>query len=310
MSGLKLFAGVDAGASHTAVVLGDHSGRVLKRVRGGSGILRPGRAATVALRIVGLIEQALRSLDNFTPLEGLVVGAAGAGREVERRALEEALRQRVGARKLLVTTDAAIALQSAFPEGPGIVLSAGTGSIAIGRDPRGKVHRVGGWGWQFGDEGSGYALARAALTAVARAKDGRGPDTLLAARMMEAAGVASVEDLIFWARAARTQRVAAMAAVVCRAAREDPVAALLVQAAAGELAQHVHALRGRISDPSVPVALTGGLLSKGSPVRDALVARLATAAPPVQLVDREVDPARGALALAIALSSSPADLQL
>lgn len=310
MSGLKLFAGVDAGASHTAVVLGDSSGRVLKRVRGGPGILGPGRAAAVAVRIAGLIERAFRSWDSFIPLEGLVVGAAGAGREVERRALEEALRHRVMARALLVTTDAAIALQSAFPEGPGIVLSAGTGSIAIGRDPRGAVHRVGGWGWQFGDEGGGYSLARAALAAVARAQDGRGPETLLAARMLEAAGVDSVEDLIAWARAAGTQRVAAMAPVVCRAAREDPVAALLVQAAAGELARHVYALRERIADPATPVALTGGLLSKGSPVRDALVAQLAAAAPPVRLVDREVDPARGALALAIGLSSNRADLPL
>ncbi len=302
MSGLKLFAGVDAGASHTAALLGDAAGTILKRVRGGPGILRPGRASALAGRIGRLLERQLRmAVGTFTPLEAVVVGAAGAGNEAERRALEEALKQRIKARTVLVTTDAAAALHSAFPEGPGIVLSAGTGSIAIGRNAQGTVHRVGGWGWRFGDEGSAYSLARAALVAVARAEDGRGPETLLAARILEAAAMPSVDDLIAWARAARPERIAALAPVVCKAAAEDPVAALLVQTAAEELALHVLALRQRLSDPATPVALGGGLLSKGSPVRDALVARFAAAQPPVKLVDREVDPARGALALALGL---------
>ncbi|GBD32835.1 N-acetylmuramic acid/N-acetylglucosamine kinase [bacterium HR33] len=298
---LRLFAGVDAGASRTALVLGDATGRILSRVRGGPGILRPGRAGAVAERIAGLLKQALGASGPVASLEALVIGAAGAGREAERGALEEELRRRVESRAVLVTTDAAVALQSAFPEGPGIVLSAGTGSIAIGRNREGTVYRVGGWGRQFGDEGSAYSLARAGLAAVAKAEDGRGPKTLLTARMLEAAGKVSVEELIAWARLARPQRVAALAPVVCRAAAEDPVASLLVQAAAAELAHHVEALRERLSDFAIPVALSGGLLVKGSAVRDALVARLKAAEPPVNLVDRGVDPASGALALALGL---------
>jgi N-acetylglucosamine kinase-like BadF-type ATPase len=231
----------------------------------------------------------------------LVVGAAGAGRETERRELEEALKVKVEARAVLVTTDARAALESAFPGSSGIVLSAGTGSIAIGRHAKGTIHRVGGWGWRFGDEGSAYGLARAALAAVARAEDGRGPKTLLTPRLLEAAGVASVEDLMAWARAAQRKQIAAMAPVVCRAAPEDPVAALLVQAAAAELAHHVLALRERLSEPGIPVALSGGLLGTGSPVREALEVRLSASKPPVNLVHRSVDPACGALALALEL---------
>lgn len=298
---LKLFAGVDAGASHTTLLLGDDLGSPLKRVRGGPGILRPGRTLALAGRIAALLEKGLRTLRRPISLEAVVVGAAGAGREADRSELERALRKKIDARSVLVTSDAAVALEGAFRYGPGIVVLAGTGSIAMGRNASGTVHRVGGWGWKFGDEGSSYSLARAALSAVARAADGRGPETLLTSRMLEAARKGSVEDLLAWARAARPERVAALAPVVCQVAKHDPVAALLVQAATEELARHVLVLRERLSDPTLPVALGGGLLAEGSPVREALAERLEAETPPVNLVDWEVDPAFGALLLAVRL---------
>src|SRR4030042_1026984 len=96
----------------------------------------------------------------------LVVGAAGAGREEERLALEAALEALRIAPRVHVTTDGAIALQSAFGDTAGIVLIAGTGSIAWARLPGGETARVGGLGAVLGDPGSGYDLGRAALRAV------------------------------------------------------------------------------------------------------------------------------------------------
>ena len=106
-----------------------------------------------------------------------MVGAAGAGREPEREELRKALRGENLAPTVVVTTDIEIALAAAFTDGPGIVVSAGTGSVAVGRDQAGKRHRIGGYGWQMGDEGSGYAIGRAALGAVSRAVDARSPKT-------------------------------------------------------------------------------------------------------------------------------------
>src|SRR5207249_10881432 len=109
----------------------------------------------------------------------LVVGAAGVGRDPERSELREALRTERVAEKIVVTGDLGLALEAAFAGGPGIVLVAGGGSVAVGRTPDGVVHRRGGLGWQMGDEGSAYAIARAALAAVGVAQDGRGPATSL-----------------------------------------------------------------------------------------------------------------------------------
>lgn len=297
---LRLFAGVDAGASHTTAVVGDESGTILTRRREGPGNLLPGKAPRRAREIGQLVEASLEEVGQAPPVESLVVGAAGAGRQGDRQDLERELAAVGVARRVRVVTDAAAALESAFPGNPGIVLLAGTGSIALGRDSQGNVYRVGGWGWQFGDEGSSYALARAALAAVFRAADGRGPDTRLTQLLLAACGVTTVDDLAAWARERQPGEIAALAPQVCRAAREDPVAALLAQGAAKELAHQVDTLLRKLANPGIPVALSGGLLSGNSPVRQTLVALLSARKPPVNLVEADVDPARGALVLAIA----------
>lgn len=302
---MTLLVGVDAGASHTAVAVADHSRRVLARGEGPPSPLRPGTASEVARQIARLAERVILDAGSAAPASALVVGAAGAARESERAALEAALSASGIATRVQVTTDAAIALQSAFGQKAGIVVLAGTGAIAVGRAAaRGATHRVGGWGWQFGDEGSGYALARAALAAVTRAADGRGPDTRLTQDCLKARGVTTVEDLLAWARGASPDQIAALAPMVCDATARagDPVAETLVETAARELSYHVDVLLARLGPHQTPVALAGGLLHERSPVRAKLVTLLSQRTPPVTIAEATVDPAAGALALASRLT--------
>ena len=128
----------------------------------------PGRALASASTIVEVVRAALSDAGRLRG-DVLVVGAAGAGREPERDELRTALRNENIASHVMVTTDIEVALAGAFADGPGIVVSAGTGSVAVGRDRKGARHRMGGYGWQMGDEGSGYAIGRASLGAVSRA---------------------------------------------------------------------------------------------------------------------------------------------
>src|SRR5205085_11071904 len=102
------------------------------------------------------------------PVAAMVVGASGAGDPAQQGALAAALEGCGLATRLLVTTDAALALDAAFPGGAGIVLIAGTGSIAWARLPDGSPIRAGGLGPVLGDGGSGYAIGLDALRAVAR----------------------------------------------------------------------------------------------------------------------------------------------
>ncbi|MFN8579797.1 MAG: BadF/BadG/BcrA/BcrD ATPase family protein [Gemmatimonadaceae bacterium] len=100
------------------------------------------------------------------PAEGVrvraaCVGVAGVGRDEERQALHAALATRGIAEDIVVVTDAEVALEDAFGDGPGVLLIAGTGSICFGRGPAGALSRCGGWGPTIGDEGSGAWLGPA-----------------------------------------------------------------------------------------------------------------------------------------------------
>jgi N-acetylglucosamine kinase-like BadF-type ATPase len=292
--------GVDAGASRTTAFVADESLQVAAEVTGAPGALAPGTAPAAAQAIVRTVRDALYAV-SATQAGVLVIGAAGAGREAERAELERAVVAAHVAGRVQVTTDVEIALVAALGNEPGIVLLAGTGSGACARLLHGELLRIGGYGWQFGDEGSGYAIARAALAAVAQANDGRAPETTLLAALAPVAGVArSTQALISWARSAPRPAVADLAQVVQRLALAgDPVARTLVAHAAQDLVAHVRALMARFDgDAQVPVALAGGLLRSGQPVRKEVARLLAAELPRAHLIEALVQPARGALVLA------------
>ena len=159
------------------------------------------------------------------PVERAVVAAAGAGRPQERADLEAALVQAGMARRVRVMADGEVALSTAFADGTGIIVSAGTGSIAYARDPAGQLHRAGGYGWQLGDEGGGYWLGRRALDVAARAQDGRGEGSTLLARLLGALGLQTFDDLVRWTATATPAQVAALAPHVINAAGDGEAVA-------------------------------------------------------------------------------------
>jgi glucosamine kinase len=298
----KVLIGADVGGSKTAVAV-SRDGKIVGRADGTGAAVRPGRALVSASSIADVVRQAL-SAAGLLLGDVLVVGAAGAGREPERDELQKALRGENVATKVLVTTDIDIALSAAFGDGPGIVVSAGTGSVAVGRDRTGARHRIGGYGWQMGDEGSGYAIGRASLGAVSRAVDERSPKTGLSDRLLTATRSDSYDDLVRWAASATPAEVAALAPhVLAVAALGDPLAQGIADYAARELSQLAICLLPKMDiTPPVPVAVTGGLLASGQALRKTLLAKLAEE-PGFRPVDEPVDAVAGALRLATGVAT-------
>ncbi len=295
----RIIVGVDAGGTKTVVIVAEGD-QVRTRAIGGGAKMRSGRGIACATTIG---EVARRALAEFGVLRGdvIVAGVAGAGREEERTELREALRSESVADRILIMGDTEIALAAAFNDQPGIVVTAGTGSMGVARDPFGRLHRSGGFGWQMGDEGSGYAIGRAALGAVGRAADGRSPRTELQALLLTVTRSSSMEGLVRWAAAAGVPEVAALAPSVFEAAHQgDTVAAGIMDYAARELASLVLRLLphfGADERASVDVACNGGLLYHEGPLHRMLRVKLQEE-PRIRLRDTPLDPATGAIHLA------------
>ena len=308
LSQSDVLLGVDTGGTHTTVVVGRRDLTVLARAEGPGAAMRPEGAEQSAVVIAETARRAADRAGVQLPADRLVVGAAGAGRAQEQRALEAALVAHGVAHQARAMSDGEIALAAAFGggsgEGAGIFLNAGTGSIAFARDRNGRVHRSGGYGWQLGDEGGGYWLGRRALLAAGRAVDGRGEGSTLLSRLLAALGLTDFDTLIRWASLATPAQVAALAPLVLNAAEEgEVVAQLALDDAARELVALVRVLARHFpEEDQVAVATGGGLLRPSSPLFAAVRSALAADVPQARLVGGPVDSALGALRLAAGLT--------
>lgn len=292
--------GIDAGGTKSVGLLADASGRIVAEARGGGANLQTHGELEVEKVFHDLIER----LAALQKVDALCLGIAGVDRPRDEAVILGVLR-RLGYRDTArVVNDALIALVAGAPERHGIVILAGTGSIAYGLDRKGRSARAGGYGYLLADEGSAYWLGHQALRAAVRAADGRGPKTQLIDLVFEALGVGSIADLVplVYEKGIPKYRVARLAGVVEKARADgDLVSEQIVLDAAAELAvagRSVVRQLGLASEP-FPLVLAGGAFRACPTLAAAVVARLEVpAARPRPL---EVEAAHGAVALALDL---------
>jgi glucosamine kinase len=165
--------------------------------------------------------------------------------------------------------------------------------------------RCGGWGPVCGDEGSGGWIGRKALSVVTGSADGREPETGLLAAILLHLELESPDELIPWAVGATPRDFAELATpVMTVAATGDLRANSLCTLATEELVVHVRTLARQLftdERAAVPVALAGGMLTRGSWLRRLVELRLKSAIPGMVLHHDEVVPARGAVRTALGL---------
>jgi N-acetylglucosamine kinase-like BadF-type ATPase len=284
-------------------LLADEAGTILASARGPGANLQAQGELEVEKVLHDVMEAALA--DHAVIPTVICLGIAGVDRP-DDGAIMRGIMRRIGYKaRALIVNDALVALTAGADSGPGIVVICGTGSICYGRDNAGRAARSGGWGYILGDEGSGYWIGRRALAAVMRAADGRGPATALTARVLDHFGVDSSSDLVqeVHFRDPRRHRVAGLAATVQAAVDAgDPVAREIVEAAAGELviAAASVAERLQLRGAVFPFVLAGGIFGAMPAVRERVTRGLPDVAPRSHPVLLNVEPAVGAIRLALA----------
>jgi N-acetylglucosamine kinase-like BadF-type ATPase len=314
---MHLFLGIDGGGSRTQACLGDERGRILARaVAGPSNPLKVGiegakkellRAAREVLEKVSApiagdespLGAGVAGRRHGKPsLAAVCAGVAGVGRPELNRALSAWLRRAIPARHHLLVTDAEVALHAAAGTAPGMIVVAGSGSIAYARDARQRTLRAGGWGPSFDDPGSGYDVGRKAIRAALADFDGRGERTVLRKRICRAFQLTEITQIV--PMKLDPQQVAGLFPLVSDAAREgDRVARRLCREAARDLAQLVLALYKRLGPRlTLPVVCAGGVFRSSPIVRRSFARYLHQRRPSAHIRLLQREPVEGALAMA------------
>ncbi len=295
--------GIDAGSTKTVCYLADGDGNVLGEARAGGASLRAEGERGVEKVLRAVMDQARGNAGR--DMDAICLGMVGVERDAEGAVVGEIM-HRIGAgTRVVVVSDALVALVAGVGEAPGVAIICGTGSIAFGRNAHDQAAQAGGWGHVLGDEGGGYWIGCHALRAVARAADGRGPATALTARVLNHFAVARPADLVVEIdeRPVPDHGLAQLARVVQQAHDEgDEAATQILEQAAHEL---VHAARSvaerlQMRDEAVQFVLAGGVFSGVPWLVEELRRRLPGISPRGQVLRLEVEPAVGAVRLALA----------
>jgi glucosamine kinase len=322
---MSLYLAIDAGGTKTECLLADDR-RILARASTGTVKLMRVSEEEATARLQSILEK-VASVANVS-LGGVTrtcFGLAGVSSPPVRAWAHQIVPAMVAGEFLLVG-DEEIALAAAFKGGPGILVIAGTGSNIIGRDSSGKLFGAGGWGPVLGDEGSGYWIGLEALRAALRAQDRIGLDGISSCLLRDIEvhwELDSVAELVAMANLRSGARrpapdFASLAPVVARCAEDgDALAAGVLERAGEELADQVILVYRKMTarpatrkltlagSPPAPthsaealeigVAYTGSVLAQITPVRTAMIARLAASLPTARVGATPVDPLEGAL---------------
>jgi glucosamine kinase len=311
------YLGIDGGGSKTTCAIGDEINLLSVATAGPCNITRVGEAHARESLHRAVREACIAA--KIDPLQILhsCIGAAGAGREEVAATLRKIIAEIIPGQTAIIG-DMEIALQAAFGAAPGVIVIAGTGSIAYGRDQQGRTARAGGWGFAISDEGSAHWIGRQAVIALIRATD-QAFDTEertaspLFHKISHVWSLSSFKQLFSMANSS-PNFAALFPAVLAAADAGDEMAEQILKRAAAELARLASIVLRRLFPKEKPgdqapvsLAMAGGVFRYSATIREEFYALVRASYAEVTINHDVVDPVIGALALARQPTSRPGD---
>jgi len=309
------YLGIDGGGSKTTCAVGDESRLLVTVTAGPSNITRVGEGRARETLHKAIREACAAAGIDPQQVRRACFGVAGAGRD-EVAGTVRKIGGEIIPGEIEVVGDMQIAMAAAFGAGPGIIVIAGTGSIAYGRDAQGRTARAGGWGFAISDEGSAHWIGRTAASTLLRAIDRQvGPElakinnelsaeALPLFRALSAAW--KVDSLDEFVRTANSNPDFAglFPAILATAEAGDSLAQSVLVQAAGELAILAGIVDRKLfpadkaSLTSIPLATVGGVFRHSRLVREAFRDEVCKVDGRVKVSPEVIDPAVGALQMA------------
>lgn len=301
---MSYIIGIDGGGTKTHCLLAKSDGTVVYECYAGPSNFLVQGIEVVCKTLFDLINSCLvGSKISVEEVEIILLGTTGAGRKSDAERLEQSFldyirKEKYFVKKFKVESDARIALEGAFSGKPGSILIAGTGSIMFGKDPKGNIHRVGGFGRYLGDEGSGYMLGKRGLIAVSREFDGRGSKTLITELVKKNFQIDSPEILITEIYKNNFDIASAAPLVIEAAEKSDETAKKIVDDETDELLLHISTMQKKLDQEIMMVSFIGSIITNKNIYSDTLRQKISYRLPNVIVKDAENSPAMGAVLMA------------
>ena len=249
-----MYIGIDGGGTKTKMVSYDEQGQIIKEL-----LLPTIHVLTQPKdKCIEILKNGINELDP-QGISKIGIGMAGYGQNKQlRQEIEDICFQAFKPRPYIIESDIRIALRGALDDQDGIVVIAGTGSIALSLH-NGNIKRCGGWGSQLGDQASAYWISQKMLEIYCQEADGRMPHTKLYDLVKRECHLTNDYDLITYVNGLNRTQIASLAYINLLAAKEnDPHALNIYQEAVQELYNLIHHLSKDFNTP-VKVSYIGGV---------------------------------------------------
>jgi N-acetylglucosamine kinase-like BadF-type ATPase len=305
--GSHFWLGIDGGGTNCRAAIADDPGNIRGEGKAeAANFLRTGLDVAIS-NIKTAVNNACQEAGiSSSQINAACIGLAGVSHPNHHQRMLAALKDELPFSEIMLETDARIALAGATGNQPGVVIIAGTGSIACGINARGRFARSGGWGPTMGDEGSGSYIGRRALEAVVMAYDYRGHPTRMMEPVLRHFGVSAPPELppvIYDSPAEVMGRIAQLSKIAVKAAEEgDQVALEILEDASEELARAAVAVieQLRMENDKFPVAYVGGVFEAHELILAPLRREIRKVAPQAEITPPIDPPVIGAVKMVMA----------
>lgn len=298
---MEYVMGIDGGGTKTIAVISDINGNIAAQSTAGS--TNPNVAATHELEAAfqNLFDSLEKQLpDGLSNITCAFAGISGAGNQENKRNLQKLLKHLLPEHiTIQVEADTINALYSGTYGKHGMVQISGTGSITYGINSKGQQGRVGGWGYLFGDEGSGYDIGRQGMIAALKSFDGRGLDTILLQMMYEHFDVDHPQGLIrkIYSSPVPKSEISPLSKIVFAAYKlNDPIAINILSNVGREIAHSIKTLYQKLFkvEENAAAVLCGGIFNEKE-ILPGLLRNELSADPGIRLILPKVPPVAGSL---------------